>query len=76
MSAGDKKIREVFASWKAVHGYNAQEAAVRTGIQERTWRRRQSDYGSLTLAEFRRFVEATKANPDDVWQMVTGRRRT
>lgn len=76
MSAGDKKIREVVATWKAVHGYNAQDAAVRTGITERTWRRRQNDCGSLTLAEFRRIVDATKADPEQVWQMVTGRRRT
>lgn len=76
MNAGDDKIREVFAGWKAVHGFTAQDAAARTKIPERTWQRRQKDFGSMTLAEFRQLVKATQATDDDIVRMVTGRRRT
>ena len=76
MNRGNEKIREVFAGWKAVNQLTAQDAAARTKIPERTWQRRQKDFGSMTLAEFRQLVKATQATDDDIVRMVTGRRRT
>ena len=76
MNRGDEKIREVFAGWKAVNRLTAQDAAARTKIPESTWQRRQKDFGTMTLDEFRKLVEITRATDDDIIRMVTGRRRT
>ena len=73
---GDEKIREIFGGWKSRNGYSEQEAATWLRMNERTLARRKHDPGSMTVEELRRLVAVTKADPETVWTMVTGRRRT
>lgn len=75
MNTGDERIRAVFLGWKAANRYDIPEAAARVKIPGRTLSRRMEDPSTLTMAEFRRIVDLTGATPEEVWQMVTGRRR-
>ena len=75
MNTGDKKIVEIFAGWKAAHGYDHEMAAVAAGYRSyRTMKRRLDEPGTMTVKELRKLVEMTKASPEEVWTMVTGRR--
>ena len=76
MNAGDRKIVEIFGGWKSRNGYSEQEAATWLQLTERTLARRKSNPGSMTVTELRRLVTVTKADPEEVWTMITGRRRT
>lgn len=76
MNTGDEKIKAAFCGWKAVNKYDIPTAAARVQMTGRTLARRMDDPSTLTLAEFRNIVKATGAGPEEVWQMVTGRRRT
>ena len=75
MKAGDNKIREIFAGWKALNDYGVDEAAKHAGFQSyRTMKRRLDAPETLTVKELRRLVEITKATDEDIIRMVTGRR--
>ena len=71
---GDEHIRAVYAAWKARNGLKRDEAAQRTHIKPHTLDRRLNDPGSMTIAELRQLISATHATPEDVVQMVTGRK--
>ena len=71
---GDEHIRAVYAAWKARNGLKRDEAARMTHIKPHTLDRRLNDPGSMTIAELRQLVSATHATPEDVVQMVTGRK--
>ena len=72
-SRANAEVRKVYAMWKAANDFNAFDIERRLKVPKRTWSRRQKDFGTMTLAEFRKFVNATQATPDEVWTMVTGR---
>ena len=75
MNTGDKKIVEIFAGWKAAHGYDHETAARAAGFASyKTWKRRLDDPGSMTVKELRKLVEVTRATDEDIVRMVTGRR--
>ena len=77
MKAGDNKIRELFAGWKALNEYDIDEAARHAGFQSyRTMKRRLDAPETLTVKELRRLVEITRATDEDIIRMITGRRRT
>ena len=77
MKAGDNKIREIFAGWKARNGYDHELASKIAGFSSyATLTRRLAKPETLTLKELRKLVEITKATDDDIIRMVTGRRRT
>lgn len=75
MKAGDNKIREIFAGWKALNDYGAEDAARHAGFSSyKTWKRRMDAPETLTVKELRRLVEITRATDEDIIRMVTGRR--
>lgn len=77
MKAGDNKIREIFAGWKALNEYDSTQAAMHAGFPScRTMKRRLDAPETLTVKELRRLVEITRATDEDIIRMVTGRRRT
>ena len=61
MKAGDNRIREIFAGWKALNDYDVDEAARHAGFPS---------YRTMK----RRLVEITRATDEDIIRMVTGRR--
>lgn len=73
-SKANAEVRKVYAMWKAANGFKSFDVERRLKVAARTWSRRQKDFGTMTLSEFRQFVRATQATPDEVWTMVTGRR--
>lgn len=75
MKAGDDKIRETVAGWKAWCGYDHEMASKAAGFSSyRTMKRRLDKPETLTVREFRKLVEITKASDEDIIRMVTGRR--
>lgn len=77
MKAGDNRIREIFAGWKAGNGYDRERASKIAGFGSyATMKRRLDAPETLTVKELRRLVEITRATDEDIIRMVTGRRRT
>ena len=77
MKAGDNRIREIFAGWKALNEYDSIQAARHAGFQSyKTMKRRLDAPETLSVKELRRLVEITRATDDDIIRIVTGRRRT
>lgn len=75
MKAGDDKIRAVFAGWREWHKYDHEMASKAAGFSSyRTMKRRLDKPETLTVREFRKLVEITKASDEDIIRMVTGRR--
>jgi len=70
MNRANEEVRKVYAMWKAANDFTAQDIEARLKIPRRTWQRRQKDFGSMTLDEFRHFITCVQATPDEVWTMV------
>lgn len=71
---GDEHIRAVYAAWKARNGLKREDAAKLAHIKAHTLDRRLTDPGSMTVAELRQLVSATRATPEDVVKMILGRK--
>ena len=76
MNTGDKKIKEIFAGWKARTGYDHELAAKLAGFSYATLARRLAKPETMTVRELRKLVEITKATDEEIVRMITGRRRT
>lgn len=71
---GDDHIRAVYAGWKARKGLKREEAAKLAHIKPHTLDRRMAEPGTMTVAEFRQLVSATRATNEDVLKMILGGR--
>ena len=71
---GDEHVRAVYGAWKARNGLKREDAAKLAHIKPHTLDRRLNDPGTMTLAELRQLVTATRATNEDIIRMITGRK--